>query len=68
MIIFWEKLMPSYLVKCNYEKLFTAEIDIELPENEDELAEFMEEFEDENDVNWKEVKVVFDYSGNEVLS
>ena len=57
--------MPSFLIKCNYEKLFTADIDVELPDDEDELTEFMEEFEDENEVNWKEVKVVFDYSGYE---
>lgn len=57
--------MPKFLIKCSYEKLFTAEVDIELPEDEDQLAEFMEEFEDENEVNWTEVKVVFDYSGHE---
>ena len=57
--------MPSFLIKCNYEKLFTADIDVELPEDADELTEFMEEFEDENVVNWTEVKVVFDYSGYE---
>jgi len=57
--------MPNFLVRCNYEKLFTAEFNIDLPEDEDELAEFMEQFEDENEVNWTEVKVVFEYSGNE---
>ena len=57
--------MPNFLIKCNYEKLFTAEFNIDLPEDEDELAEFMEQFEDENEVNWTEVKVVFEYSGNE---
>ncbi len=57
--------MPSFLIKCNYEKLFTAEVDVDLPEDEEELAEFMEEFENENEVNWTEVKVVFDYSGDE---
>jgi len=57
--------MPSFLIKCNYEKLLTADLDVELPEDEDELTEFMEEFENENDVNWTEVKVVFDYSGYE---
>jgi hypothetical protein len=58
-------MMPSFLIKCNYEKLFTAEVDVDLPEDEEELAEFMEEFENENEVNWTEVKVVFDYSGDE---
>jgi len=57
--------MPSFLVKCHYEKTFTAEIDVELPEDEEELAEFMEEFEEENDLNWKEVNVVYWYSGDE---
>jgi hypothetical protein len=57
--------MPSFLIKCNYEKLFTANLDVELPEDEDELTEFIEEFENENDINWTEVKVVFDYSGYE---
>jgi hypothetical protein len=57
--------MPSFLIKCNYEKLLTADLDVELPEDEDELTEFMEEFENENDINWTEVKVVFDYSGYE---
>lgn len=57
--------MPNFLIKCNYEKLFTAEFNIDLPEDEDELAEFMEQFEDENEINWTEVKVVFEYSGNE---
>jgi hypothetical protein len=58
--------MPKFLIKCNYEKLFTADINVELPSDEDELSEFMEEFEEENDVIWTEMKVVFDYSGNEV--
>ena len=58
--------MPNFLIKCNYEKLSTADIDVELPTDEDELSEFMEEFEEENEVIWTEVKVVFDYSGNEV--
>ena len=57
--------MPNFLVKCNYEKLFTAEVNVELPEDEDDLAEFMEEIEYENEVNWTEVKVVFNYSGYE---
>jgi len=57
--------MPSFLIKCNYEKRLTADLDVELPEDEDELTEFMEEFENENDVSWTEVKVVFDYSGYE---
>jgi hypothetical protein len=57
--------MPSFLIKCNYEKLLTADLDVELPEDGDELTEFMEEFENENDINWTEVKVVFDYSGYE---
>ena len=57
--------MPKFLIKCNYEKLFSAVVDVELPEDEDELAEFMEEFEDENEVVWTEVKVVFNYSGYE---
>jgi hypothetical protein len=58
--------MPNFLIKCNYEKLFTAEIDAELPEDEDDLAEFMEEYEDENEVNWTEKgEVVFEYSGYE---
>ena len=60
--------MPKFLIKCNYEKLFTADIDEDLPENQDELAEFMEEYEGENEVEWTEVKVVFDYSGYEVES
>ena len=58
--------MPRFVVKCNYEKLFTAEVNVELPEDEDEFTEFMEEFEAENEVIWTEVKVVFDYSGSEV--
>ncbi len=33
--------------------------------HEDGLTEFMEEFENENDIDWTEVKVVFDYSGYE---
>ena len=53
--------MPKFLVKCNYEKLFSADVDFELPKDEDELAEFMEE----NEVVWTEVKVVFHYSGYE---
>ena len=59
--------MPNFLIKCNYEKLFTTEIDAELPEDQDELAEFMEEYEDENEVTWTEKGVaVFEYSGYEV--
>jgi hypothetical protein len=57
--------MPRFLVECSYEKLFTVNLDVELPENEDDLTEFMEEFENENDIDWTEVKVVFDYSGYE---
>lgn len=57
--------MPKFIVKCNYEKLLSADLNVELPEDEDELAEFMEEFESENDINWSEVKVVFEYSGYE---
>lgn len=57
--------MPSFLIKCNYEKLFTADIDAELPDNEDELTDFMEEYENENEVNWTEVGVVFNYSGHQ---
>jgi hypothetical protein len=57
--------MPNFLIKCSYEKLFTADVDVELPEDEDELAEFMEEFESENEISWTEVKVVFDYTGHE---
>ena len=63
LIISSEKQMPRFLVKCSYEKLFTVNLDVELPENEDDLTEFMEEFENENDIDWTEVKVVFDYSG-----
>ena len=58
-------LMPNFLIKCNYEKLFTADFDVKLPDDSDELAEFMEEYEEENEVIWTEVKVVFDYSGYE---
>ena len=59
--------MPNFLIKCNYEKLFTTEIDAELPDDQDELAEFMEEYEDENEVTWTEKGVaVFEYSGYEV--
>ena len=57
--------MPHFLIKCNYEKQFTVDLDFELPENEDELTEFMEEFENKNDIEWTEVKVIFDYSGYE---
>lgn len=57
--------MPNFLIKCSYEKLFTADVDVELPEDEDELAEFLEEFESENEITWIEIKVVFDYSGHE---
>jgi hypothetical protein len=57
--------MPSFLIKCNYEKLFISDLDVELPEDEDELTEFMEEFENKNEINWTEVKVVFEYSGHE---
>jgi hypothetical protein len=55
--------MPKFLVKCNYEKLYAAEIDAELPEYEDELREFMSEYEDENEVAWTEVNMTLDYSG-----
>lgn len=58
--------MPNFLIKCSYEKLLTADVDLELPEDEDELAEFIEEFESENEIPWTEVNVVFDYSGHEV--
>ena len=57
--------MPNFLIKCNHEQLFIADVDVELPQDEDELAEFMEEFEDENDVNWTQVNVVSYYSGYE---
>ena len=63
MIISSEKQMPNFLIKCNYEKLFTTDLDVELPEDESELTEFMEEFENENYIDWTELKVVFDYSG-----
>ena len=67
LIFILEKAMPNFLIKCNYEKLFTTEIDAELPEDQDELAEFMEEYEDENEVTWTEKGVaVFEYSGYEV--
>jgi hypothetical protein len=58
--------MPNFLIKCNYEKLFTADIDVEVPNDEDELSEFMAEFEEENDVNWTEAKMAFEYSGYQV--
>jgi dsRNA-specific ribonuclease len=38
---------------------------MEKAENEEELTEFMAEFEEENEVDWKEVNVIFDYSGYE---
>lgn len=55
--------MPKFVVKCNYEKLYVAEIDADIPEDEDELAEFMSDYEDENEVAWTEVNMTFDYSG-----
>lgn len=55
--------MPKFVVKCNYEKLYVAEIDADIPEDEDELAEFMSDYEDENEVVWTEVNMTFDYSG-----
>jgi hypothetical protein len=58
--------MPNFLIKCNYEKLFTADVDVEVPDDEDELSEFMAKFEEENDVNWTEAKMVFEYSGYQV--
>ncbi len=61
-----ETLMPNFLIKCNYEKLFTADVDVEVPDDEDELSEFMAKFEEENDVNWTEAKMVFEYSGYQV--
>ena len=57
--------MTNYCVKCNYEKVYVALIDVDLPEDEEELGLFMEEFEDENEVDWKEVQVFFEYSGYE---
>ena len=65
LIISLEKTMPNFLIKCSYEKLFIADVDVELPEDEDELAEFLEEFESENEITWTEIKVVLDYSGHE---
>ena len=55
--------MPSFCVKCNYEKLYVADIDLELPDDEDELTEFMTELDEENEIDWREVSVVFDYNG-----
>jgi hypothetical protein len=41
-------------------------VDVELPENKDDLAGFMEKYEEENKVNWTQVDVVTHYSGDEV--
>ena len=58
--------MPKFVVKCNYEKLYVADIDADLPEDEDELGEFMSDYEDENEVAWTEVKTTVDFSGYQV--
>ncbi len=58
--------MPKFLVKCNYEKLLTAKIELELPEDETDLAEFMEELENDGEIEWTEVKTVSTFTGYEV--
>lgn len=58
--------MPRFLIKCNYEKLLTAEIKLELPEDETDLAEFMEELENDGEIEWTEVKTVSNFTGYEV--
>ena len=58
--------MPNFIVKCSYEKLYVADIDADIPDDEEELGEFMSEYEDENEVDWTEVKTTFDYSGYQV--
>ncbi len=54
--------MPRYVIKCSYEKFFIANLDVNLPDDEEELAAFMEEYEEENEVRWTEVKTVYEYS------
>ena len=58
--------MPRFLIKCNHIIIYTADVDVELPENKDDLAGFMEKYEEENKVNWTQVDVVTYYSGDEV--
>jgi hypothetical protein len=58
--------MPRFLIKSNHKITYTADVDVELPENRDDLAGFMEKYEEENEVNWTQVDVVTYYSGDEV--
>jgi hypothetical protein len=58
--------MPKFLIKCSFEKLYVAEIDSEIPEDEDELGIFMEQYEDENEVDWIEQKTFSEFSGREI--
>ena len=39
--------MPKFLIKSNHIIIYTADVDVELPENKDDLAGFMEKYEEE---------------------
>lgn len=55
--------MDEFLITCEFEVVYVADIDADLPEDENELARFMEEFEGENDVIWTEIKRFTEFSG-----
>jgi hypothetical protein len=54
--------MPKFVIKCEYEKVFETKIDVHGDEIED-LNEFMEEYEEENELSWSELKTIFEFSG-----
>jgi Holliday junction resolvase len=59
--------MPEFVIKCEYEKFFETNIDIDADEIED-VTEFMEEFEEENEVSWAEIRTIFEFTGKPVNS
>jgi hypothetical protein len=59
--------MSEFVIKCEYEKLFETYIDVDADEIED-VTEFMEEFEEENELSWTEIRTVFEFTGRPVNS
>lgn len=69
----WAMKMPEFIIKCSYEKLFTAEVNINIDDeelNEDriisgELEEELLELDENEEIEWTQVgETSFEYSGN----
>lgn len=55
--------MDEFLITCEFEVVYIAEINADLPTDENQLARFIEEFEEENEVTWTEIERFTEFSG-----